>query len=248
MSEVEQLETLVVDDPEAVARAAADRLAGWIRAAVEGRGRCVLALSGGSTPWPTLRKLASRDLPWSRVRVVQVDERLAPAGSPDRNLRALRRILVEEGPLAAPLLHPMPVDAAERHGPATAARRYARELQQLAGHPPRLDVVHLGLGDDGHTASLVPGDPALREEDADVAVTDDYGGHRRMTLTFPALNRARRILWLVTGADKADAVSRLRRGDAEIPASRVGRARALLVCDRAAADGSSGDRCSESHA
>lgn len=235
MSEAVPLKTLVLPDPEAVARAAAAHLSRWIRVAVDRRGRCVLALSGGSTPWPTLRHLAAMDLPWSEVRVAQVDERVVPAESPERNLGALRRILVEEGPLAPAALHPMPVEDVERCGPARAARRHSRELEELAGRPPRLDVVHLGLGADGHTASLVPGDPTLELHDADVAVTDQYRGHRRMTLTFPALNRARRILWLVTGADKADAVTRLRRDDPDIPASRVRRTSALLVCDREAA-------------
>lgn len=229
-----ELETLVLPDPEAVAGVAADRLAGRIRDGVARRGRCVVALSGGSTPWPALRRLASMELPWAEVRVVQVDERVAPPGSPERNIRALRRILVDEGPLPPAALHPAPVDDADAAGLAAAARRYARTLEELAGRPPRLDVVHLGLGDDGHTASLVPGDPVLGEVAVDVSVTGEYRGHRRMTLTFPALNRARHILWLVTGADKADAVARLRGGDPGIPASRVRRRRALLVCDRAA--------------
>ena len=112
---------------------------------------------------------------------------------------------------------------------------YAQTLQEIAGSPPVLDLVHLGLGPDGHTASLVPGDPVLDVTDADVALTGVYQGRRRMTLTYPILNRARRILWLVTGSEKAGPLVRLRQGDPSIPAGRVRQDQALVLADRAAA-------------
>jgi 6-phosphogluconolactonase len=119
---------------------------------------------------------------------------------------------------------------------AAAARQYAIRLQEIAGAPPELDLVHLGLGPDGHTASLVPGDPVLEVSDADVALTQLYQGRRRMTLTYPVLNRARRILWVVTGAEKAGMLPRLRDGDVAIPAGFVRRDQALVLADRAAAE------------
>jgi 6-phosphogluconolactonase/glucosamine-6-phosphate isomerase/deaminase len=128
----------------------------------------------------------------------------------------------------------MPVDGPDLEA---AAESYARLLQGVAGSPPVLDLVHLGLGPDGHTASLIPGDPVLDVTDADVALTGAYQGRRRMTLTYPAINRARRILWLVTGAEKAGPLVRLRAADASIPGGRVRQVRALVLADREAASG-----------
>src|SRR5258705_7493126 len=118
----------------------------------------------------------------------------------------------------------MPVEAPDLEA---AASRYAETLWAIAGSPPVFDLVHLGLGADGHTASLVPGDPVLDVTDADVAVTRPYQGRRRMTLTFPIINRSRRVLWLVTGREKAGALVRLRNRDPSIPASCVRQDRAL---------------------
>ena len=167
--------------------------------AVAARGRFVMAVSGGRTPWQMLRALAGEDVPWKDVHVVQVDERVAPAGDPDRNLTHLQESLLEHAPLRPDQIHAMPVESGDLDA---AAAQYAAMLQQIAGMPPVLDLVHLGLGPDGHTASLVPGDPVLDVTDADVALTGIYQGRRRMTLTYPILNRSRRILWLVTGSDK----------------------------------------------
>jgi 6-phosphogluconolactonase len=222
----------VLGDAEALAREAAGFIAGEARAAVVARGRFLLAVSGGHTPWQMLRALAGQELPWEGVQVVQVDERVAPAGDPDRNLTHLRESLLAQAPLKPEQIHAMPVEAQDL---VEAAARYARTLRNLAGSPPVLDLVHLGLGPDGHTASLVPDDPVLYVTDTDVALTGDYQGRRRMTLTYPILNRSRRLLWLVTGAEKADMLARLRHGDPSIPAGRIRRDQALVLADRAAA-------------
>jgi 6-phosphogluconolactonase len=222
----------VLADADAVARRAATIIAAEARDAVAARGRFVLAVSGGHTPWLMLRALAGEEVPWEGVQVAQVDERVAPAGNPDRNLTHLRESLLEHAPLRPEQIHAMPVDDPDLQA---AAARYARTLQEIAGAPPVLDLVHLGLGPDGHTASLVPGDPVLDVTDADVALTGVYQGRRRMTLTYPLINRSRRILWLVTGGEKVGMLRRLRDGDPSIPAGRVRRDGALVVADRAAA-------------
>ena len=219
-------------DADAVARAAAGIIASEARAAVAARGRFVMAVSGGRTPWAMLRALtAEEDIPWAAVHVAQVDERIAPAGHPDRNLTHLCEAL-RKAPLGAGQIAAMPVDAAHLAG---AALRYERTLETLAGSPPVFDLVHLGLGIDGHTASLVPGDPVLEIEHTDVAVTGFHQGWRRMTLTYPILDRARSVLWMVIGSEKADILPRLRDGDLSIPAARVRRDHALLLADRMAA-------------
>ncbi|HEV2382265.1 MAG TPA: 6-phosphogluconolactonase [Terriglobia bacterium] len=221
----------VFDDADSVARAAAATIAADARAAIAARGRFALAVSGGHTPWIMLRALAAEDIPWAGVHVYQVDERVAPDGHPDRNLTHLRESLLRHAPLSPDQIHAMPVEATDLEA---AAAEYARTLGEIAGSPPVLDLVHLGLGPDGHTASLVPGDPVLDIADRDVAVTGVYQGRRRMTLTYPALNRARRVLWVVNGGEKADMVRRLRDGDVSIPAGRIRREQALLLADRAA--------------
>jgi 6-phosphogluconolactonase len=222
----------VLDAAEAVAQRAADFIAEEARRVVAARGRFVMAVSGGHTPWMMLRALAAADVPWSGVYVVQVDERVAPAGHPDRNLTHLRESLLDHAPLAAGQIYSMPVESADL---AAGARQYAATLRQLAGSPPVLDLVHLGLGPDGHTASLVPYDPVLKVDDADVAITGAYQGRRRMTLTYPIINRARRVLFVVTGNEKVEMLNRLLHGDAGIPAGRVHRERALVLADEAAA-------------
>ncbi len=222
----------VLADADAVARFAAIFIADEARAAIAARGRFVLAASGGRTPWLMLRALAREDLPWNRVHVAQVDERVAPAGDPDRNLAPLRESLLPHAPLLPEHIHAMPVESPDLEA---AAAQYERTLCEIAGSPPVLDLVHLGIGADGHTASLVPGDPVLEVTDADVALAGEYQGRRRMTLAYPILNRARRILWLVTGAEKAGALRRLCAGDVSIPAGRVRSEAAFLLADRAAA-------------
>jgi 6-phosphogluconolactonase len=226
------MEIRILADADAVAAEAARLIAAEARAAVTARGRFVMAVSGGRTPWQMLRALAGEDVPWAGVLVVQVDERIAPAGDPDRNLTHVRESLLAHAPLAADHIYAMPVEAADLD---EAAGSYARLLEQIAGTPPVLDLAHLGLGSDGHTASLVPGDPVLDVAGRDVALTGIYMKRRRMTLTYPMLNRSRRILWLVTGAEKAAMLPRLRAADASIPAGRVRQDRALVLADRSAA-------------
>jgi 6-phosphogluconolactonase len=222
----------VLDDADAVAQAAASAIAADARGAMAARGRYALAVSGGHTPWIMLRALANEDVPWQAVHVYQVDERVAPAGDPDRNLTHLRESLLQYAPLREEQVHAMPVESADLK---SAASQYAVVLQQTIGSPPVLDLVHLGLGPDGHTASLVPGDPVLKITDADVGVTGVYQGHQRMTLTYPAINRARRVLWVVTGGEKVEMLRRLLDGDESIPAGRVRSEQALVLADRAAA-------------
>jgi 6-phosphogluconolactonase len=222
----------VLADSDAVAKEAAKIIATQASAAVAARGRFVMAVSGGRTPWQMLRALANEPVQWDRLHVVQVDERVAPAGDPDRNLTHLRESLIAHAPLPPEQIHAMPVEAEDLE---TAAASYARQLQQIAGSPPVLDLAHLGLGPDGHTASLVPGDPVLDITDRDVAPTGIYQRRRRMTLTYPILNRSRLVLWLVTGAEKAEMLVRLRSGDASIPAGRIRQDATLVLADRAAA-------------
>jgi 6-phosphogluconolactonase len=222
----------ILADEESAAREAAKTIAVEARIAVGARDRFVMAVSGGRTPWIMMRALGGEDLPWDRVHVVQVDERVAPAGDPDRNLTHLRETLLSHTSIRQEQVHAMPVESPDLE---TAAKQYAQVLSEIAGSPPTLDLVHLGLGPDGHTASLVPSDPVLLVDHADVALTGVYQGRRRMTLTYPVINRSRRLLWLVTGGEKAAMVARLDEGDLSIPAGRICRDRALIIADRAAA-------------
>jgi 6-phosphogluconolactonase len=216
---------------EAVAAEGARIIAEAARKAVAERGRFVMAVSGGHTPWLMLRELATAEVPWPNIHIVQVDERIAPAGHPDRNLTHLSQSLAG-APLAPEQIASMPVECSDLD---EAAAAYTATLRELGGSPLMLDLVHLGLGPDGHTASLVAGDPVLNVTDKDVALTGEYQGRRRMTLTLPVINRARQILWIVTGAEKTRMLKRLLDGDESIPAGRVGAKQAILLTDEAAA-------------
>lgn len=211
------------------ARAAADRVAALVaaraREVAQREGAFSIAVSGGTTPEEMFRALGDEDLPWQQTTIYQVDERVAPAGSADRNLTQLLAALPRAA-LGSVRPMPMPVKDPDIE---QAAERYAAEL------PPQLDLVHLGLGADGHTASLVPGDSVLEVKHRLVAVTREYQGRRRMTLTYPALDAAQEIVWLVTGRDKRDALARLLDRDTSIPAARVSNPRQLVVCDAEAA-------------
>jgi 6-phosphogluconolactonase len=228
------MKTEVHSDARAVAKASAELIAAEARLCVAESGRFVLGVSGGQTPALMLQALADLAVPWDGVHVVQVDERVAPLGDPARNFTQLQECLLARVPLCAGQVHAMPVEQADL---GAAGRSYAGVLRALAGTPPVLDLVHLGLGVDGHTASLVPGDPSLDVLDQEVALAGPYQGRRRMTLTFPVLDRARRVLWVVTGEEKSSMLRRLLSGDRTIPAGRVRQERALLIADRAAVAG-----------
>ncbi len=220
----------ILANPEAVAKRAAAIVAADAREAVAARGSFNVAFSGGHAPWIMLRDLADEDMPWDKVQVFQIDERVAPAGDPDRNLTHLRESLLERAPLRPDHIHAMPVELPELEG---AAAQYEQTLREYCGSPAVLDLGHLGLGPDGHTASLVPGDPVLNVTDRDVALTGVYMDRRRMTLTYPMINRSRKILWLVTGADKVDALKKLRSGNTSIPGGRITRENAMLLAEQA---------------
>jgi 6-phosphogluconolactonase len=219
------IELEVAGDEKAASRRAAELIAAAGDEAAGERGRFTFAISGGRSPWAMLAILGDLEaMPWEQTELFQVDERVAAPGDPDRNLT---HMVLGLSMAHQSTLRPMPVTQRDLDA---AAREYEAML------PERFDLVHLGLGPDGHTASLVPGDPALHVTNADVATSRPYQGRRRMTLTFPIINRSRRILWLVTGGEKAEALVRLRDGDRSIPASRVRRDRALILADRAAAE------------
>jgi len=194
------------------------------RAALAARGAFSLAVSGGKTPWPMFEQLAGKEIDWDRVEIFQVDERVAPDGDPDRNLTSLWKALPDA---AMARLRPMPVAQSDLEA---AAASYEAML------PDALDLVHLGIGPDGHTASLVPGDPVLEVSDRRVALTGgEYQGRRRMTLTYPELAAARQVLWLIAGEDKRDALAKLLAQDRSIPAGRVQAPGGIVLADRAAA-------------
>jgi 6-phosphogluconolactonase len=220
------------------ADAAAARAADWLRAEIgrasAQRGRCLIALSGGRTPWRMLRELRRLRVHWHDLQVFQTDERVVPANDERRNSRQIADFLVAPDALAADQFHPMPV---ERSDLRAGADEYARLLGEFGGSPPVFDVVQLGLGADGHTASLVPGDRLLAERTAAVGVSVAYQGVVRMSLTFPVLDAARHRLWLVTGSDKAGALGQLWAGETSVPAGRVAREAAFVFADTAAAAG-----------
>ena len=214
-----------------VAAVAATHIATRARAAVSENGVFCVALSGGRTPWKMLECLVGLELPWDGVHVFQVDERVAPHGDADRNATKLAAILRASG-LPYTNLHVMPVTDEDR---SRACDTYS---QAIARHTrnDRLDLVHLGLGEDGHTASLVPGDRVIDIADRDVAMAGPYQGRLRMTLTRAAIDRAAQRIWVVTGASKAQMLARLRSGDETIPAGRVTRRNSIVFADDAAVD------------
>lgn len=226
------MELDVLVDSEAVARKAAAIIAADARASVAARGRYVLAVSGGKTPWQMLRAMIDEQVPWKQVHLFQVDERIAPAGHADRNLTHIFENLLSRVPIPAEQVHAMPVEADDLE---VASQAYAESLRRIAGSPPVLDLIHLGLGPDGHTASLVPGDSSLSVTNTDVTLTGKYQGRSRMTLTYPIINRSRRILWVVTGSEKAGPLRQLCDADPSIPAGRVSQERAVVLADQAAA-------------
>jgi 6-phosphogluconolactonase len=222
----------VFTDVYSVARQAAALIAAEARAAVAARDRFVMAVSGGHAASIMLTALAQENIPWAKILIAQVDERILPVRHFERNLTRLRGSLLDNAPLPSKQIYPMPVEALDLEA---AARQYAATLAKLSGSLPVFDLIHLGLGPEGRTASLVPGDPILEISEADVGITEVYQKSRRMTLTYPILNRARRILWLVTGSEKTGMLDCLLKADTSIPAGRVNQARAVVFADRAAA-------------
>lgn len=206
---------------------AADVLALGITSAVEVRGACLMALSGGSTPQPVFEELAGRDLPWDKVTIFQVDERLVPLDSPHRNLSMLLQAL---GHLPVRFVS-LPIDLDPEEPMESAIEAFVSEFEEIAGSPPVLDLVHLGLGDDGHTASLIPDDPVSDDTINTVGISGEYQGTHRLTLTRPVLDRARLTVWLVRGANKRDALRRLLDGDTSIPAGRLVPQQSIIVAD-----------------
>ena len=225
-----EIDVEVLSDGAALAARAADLVAGWLADAVAARGRATLAVSGGATPLAFFAELADRKLPWEALHVFQVDERVAPPDDPERNLTGLRETLLDRVPIPAENVHVMPVEEADL---VTAAAAYGDDIGGVTGPEGRLDVVHLGVGDDGHTASWPPGDPVVDATD-NVAIVGPFNGRVRMTLTPPAVNRAGRIVWLIAGAAKAPVVAGLLDGDPALPASRVRRRDTTLLADAAA--------------
>lgn len=222
----------ILPSAAAVAERAAALLTRYVRDDVARDGRATLALSGGGTPQRALELVAAADLPWERLALLQVDERIAPRGHADRNATLIAAALSAPLERHPDTFHWMPVEAVDLEA---AARRYAATLRAVAGTPPALGTVQLGLGADGHTASIFPGSRLVEASAADVEVTAEHLGRRRMTLTLGMLNAARRILWLVTGADKQAALAGLVAGDLGIVGSRVRRDAALILADAAAA-------------
>jgi 6-phosphogluconolactonase len=223
----------VLDNADIVAQKAASIIAGEAGKAVALRGCFILAVSGGKTPWKMLSALADEDVPWEEMHIIQVDERLAPDGHPDRNMTHLLESLTDVMPLLAGRIHAMPV---EENDPEAAAASYAQTIRNIAGAPAIIDLIHLGLGPDGHTASLITGDPVLDVTNRDVALTGIYQGRQRLTLTYPLINRARKLLWLVTGSEKSEMLKRLLDSDLSIPASRISQENALVLADKDAAE------------
>ena len=206
----------------------ADVVAGEIGWAITRRGVAFIALSGGATPWLMLEALRHHPIDWTATHIFQVDERDATADSNDRSSTHIREVLTDHIEIPEPNVHMIPITGAL----ALDADRYGQEVQTVTGGT--FDLIHLGLGDDGHTASLTPGDPALDAVEASAVVTDEYRGYQRVTLTYPVINAARSILWLTNGANKALALQQLLQADPAIPAGRVLQTNAQIFCDEAA--------------
>lgn len=225
----------VLSDSEALALRAVDVVVAASVLAIDERGVFVWAVSGGSTPRRMLELLSERtDLDWSRTHLFQVDERVAPDGSDDRNASMLDSALLTEPFLDANSpagIHLMPVTSNDLDA---AAARYAELMDSHAGSPVVFDLVQLGMGSDGHTASLIPDDPILDVDDVDVAMTGEYQGRRRMSFTWPVLDRAKHLLWVIGGASKQDAVQQFLDNDPAIPATLPTQARATVLLDAAA--------------
>jgi 6-phosphogluconolactonase len=222
----------IFETAELAAQKAAAFIAAEARLAIALRGRFILAVSGGKTPWKMLRSLADEDIPWEGMHILQVDERIAPEGDNDRNLTHIRENLLINSLMPPGNIHAMEVNEKD---PEAGATGYAQTIKDLAGPQAIIDLIHLGIGPDGHTASLIPGDPVLDVTARDVSITGIYQGRRRLTLTYPAINRAGKILWLITGSEKSAMLERLISGDFSIPAGRISQGQSIILADKEAA-------------
>ena len=226
-----RVEWRVSEDAAGAEGAAAAFIAQCLRQAMDERGLATVALSGGRSPWGMFERLADERVEWDRVHVLQVDERIVPLDDKARNWsHFLEGSLAERIPQQN--RHPIPVEVDAE----LAVGRYSATLIQWAGVPPQLDVVHLGIGEDGHTASLFTDDVLLQDRRHWVGVSRVYEGHRRLTLTLPVLNCARRIAWFAIGAKRREVLTRLRKGDESIAASHVRRDNAVVFTDVATAE------------
>jgi 6-phosphogluconolactonase len=229
----------VLSDPLALAQ----RVAEWMtQAALAAQDSFRVSLSGGSTP-KTLYGLLAADefrdrFPWQRVSWYWGDERFVPYDHPESNFRMTREAMLGKAPVPPENIHPIPTDGT----PEDAARRYELTLQQAYGaakldpHRPLFDVTLLGLGGDGHTASLLPGEPALSERKHWVAVVSHGRPEVRITMTYPVLESSRRVAFLVAGKEKATIFNTIRKGGSRVPAAQVRPVGELLwFVDRAAA-------------
>jgi 6-phosphogluconolactonase len=229
------MELKIFQSAEEVARQAALLISDLIKENVAKKGFFTMAISGGRTPWEMIKILAQENLPWDKVYLFQVDERIAPDGNPDRNLTQLFNTIHGTRLMTRLNIFHMPVIAENLE---SACAEYENHIQQVTGSG-KLDLIHLGLGSDGHTASLIPGDAVCEVKDQDVALTaSPYQGRDRMTVTYPLINRAEKILWLVTGSEKATMLHRLLNKDPEIPAGRISQDQALIFADESAASDS----------
>lgn len=219
----------VVPSTKAAAVRGAQVLADLLRRAIHTRGNATFAVSGGTTPWGMFeRLLADMTVDWTKVHLLQVDERILPDGDPERNWTRIKAMFIDNGPIVESQAYPMPVTATELY---PACGEYEKVIRSIRPNG-RIDVVHLGLGDDGHTASLAPGDPVCDITEADVATTSGpFNGFRRMTLTRGALNRSGTIVWQVLGAAKTTALRKLLDGDLSIPAGHLDPVDAIVVAD-----------------
>lgn len=235
----------VLRDPSAVAIATADRFVATVARAIDERGVARVALSGGSTPklvYPMLLQPARRDaVDWSRVEFFWGDERAVPPDHPESNFGVAYTMLLSHlRDVRADRIHRMPAEAEDLDA---AALSHESELRLAfgvhGGDLPAFDLIWLGMGPDGHTASLFPGSLALEETERWVVANWAPGPEAwRMTLTFPVLNAGRDVIFVVTGADKADALRRIRAGDRELPAARITGDAVEWIVDAVAGGGS----------
>lgn len=239
----QQMEIIIVDNAAQLAAEAADLFAHAARKAVEARGRFAVAVSGGSTPRDMHRLLAEEPylsaVPWSQLHLFWVDERLVPAHDPASNYGAARSDLLERAPIPPGNIHPM-IHSGQ---PPSAASAYRQQLQDFFGQPeggfPVFDQIFLGIGTDGHTASIFPDDrSAVDTRSWVVAVKGGNPDVHRLTLTAPVLNAARSVVFLVTGSSKAETVKQILTDESsELPATLIqpGQDRLLWLLDRPAA-------------